>query len=274
MTSVETTPLHNGQSAAPAAAPGAALRMVRRLRGVLLIAALLVLWEASARFGWANSSNWPPVSGVVVALVQGWASGELAALVASTLKRMLIGFAFGCAAGVTFGALLGISRWARYTLKPLIEVIRPIPAPAIVPILILFLGVDDLLKIVVIALACFFPVFLNTLAGIAGVDSVLIETARTFRIGRLRTLLQVILPAATPMIAAGMRIAIGIALVVTVISEMIAGSAGLGYYIVQMQYALKPEPMYAAVISISAAGYLLNRLFVLLERWWLPWVGR
>jgi ABC-type nitrate/sulfonate/bicarbonate transport system permease component len=71
-----------------------------------------------------------------------------------------------------------------------------------------------------------------------------------------------------------MRIAIGIALVVTVISEMIAGSSGLGYYIVQMQYALRPEPMYAAIISLSATGYLINRAFVVLERWWIPWLGR
>jgi ABC-type nitrate/sulfonate/bicarbonate transport system permease component len=266
--------LQAGAAMPASTGPAAALRLARRLRGVLLIVALLAVWEASARLGWVNSSNWPPLSGVVVALLQGWSSGELALLVASTLRRMLTGYALGCAAGIALGSLLGISRWARYVLKPLIEVVRPIPAPAIVPILILFLGVDDHLKIVVIALACFFPVFLNTLAGIAGVDPVLLETARTFRTGRLRTLLTVILPAATPVIAAGMRIAIGIALVVTVISEMIAGSAGLGYHIVQMQYALRPEPMYAAVISISAAGYLLNRVFVALERWWLPWVGR
>jgi ABC-type nitrate/sulfonate/bicarbonate transport system permease component len=252
----------------------APLRLARRLRGILLIAALLALWEASARLGWVNSSNWPPVSGVVLALVKGWTSGELLELTASTLRRMALGYVFGCAAGIALGSLLGIDRWARYALKPLVEILRPIPAPAIVPMLILFLGVDDLLKVVVVALSCFFPVFLNTLSGIAGMDSVLVETARTFRISRFRTLTGVILPAATPMIAAGMRVAIGIALVVTVISEMIAGSAGLGYYIVQMQYAMRPEPMYAAIVSLSATGYLLNRAFVVLERRWVPWVGR
>jgi ABC-type nitrate/sulfonate/bicarbonate transport system permease component len=250
------------------------LRAARQLRGILLIAALLALWEASARLGWVNSSNWPPVSGVVLALIKGWTNGELLALTASTLRRMALGYAIGCAAGIVLGSLLAVDRWARYALNPLVEILRPIPAPAIVPMLILFLGVDDLLKVVVVALACFFPVFLNTLSGIAGMDSVLIETARTFRISRLRTLTRVILPAATPMIAAGMRIAIGIALVVTVISEMIAGSAGLGYYIVQMQYAMRPEPMYAAIVSLSATGYLLNRAFVTLERRWIPWVGR
>lgn len=252
----------------------APLQLVRRSRGFLLIVALLALWEASARLGWVNSSSWPPVSGVVIALIKGWANGELLELTASTLRRMAIGYAFGCAAGIALGSLLGIDRWARYALKPIIEVLRPIPAPAIVPALILFLGVDDLLKVVVVALACFFPVFLNTLSGIAGVDTVLLETAQTFRISRFQTLIRVILPAATPTILAGMRVAVGIALVVTVISEMIAGSAGLGYYIVQMQYALRPEPMYAAIVSLSALGFLLNTIFLALDRRWVPWVGR
>ena len=125
--------------------------------------------------------------------------------------------------------------------------LRRIPAPAIVPPLILFLGVDDSMKIAVVAMACFFPVFINTLAGVEGIDDVLLQTARTLRTGRVRTLTRVVLPAPLPMIAAGLQIAIGIGLVVTVISDMIAGSSGLGNYIVQMQYAMKPEAMYAAI---------------------------
>jgi ABC-type nitrate/sulfonate/bicarbonate transport system permease component len=250
------------------------LRSARRLSGVLLVAALLLLWEASARLGWVASSNWPPVSGVFVALVRGFADGELARLLASTLSRMAAGYVIGCGCGIALGLLLGTNRWARYVLKPLIEVMRPIPAPAIVPPLILLLGVDNALKVFVVALACFYPVFLNTLAGVAGVDEVLLQTARTFKLSSRRVLLNVILPASLPMIAAGMRTATGIALVVTVIAEMIAGSAGLGYYIIQMQYALKPEAMYAAVICLAVTGYLLNRIFLLIEARAIPWLGK
>lgn len=250
------------------------LQRMPRLAGVLLIVAILLLWEASARFGWIVSANWPPVSAVFVALAKGIASGELVWLLASTLGRMLAGYALGCAAGVVAGIALGTSRWARYVLRPWIEVFRPIPAPAIVPALILFLGVDNALKVFVVAFACFFPVFLNTLAGVADVDDVVLQTARTFRVSPWRRLLHVILPSALPMIAAGMRVAIGIALVVTVIAEMIAGSAGFGYYIVQMQYALRPEDMYASVICLAATGYLLNRLFLVLEARLIPWLGK
>lgn len=136
------------------------------------------------------------------------------------------------------------------------------------------LGVDNALKIFVISLACFFPVFLNTPGGIGAVDDVLLQTARTFRISGRKTLLSVVLPASLPMIAAGIRTATGIALVVTVIAEMIAGSSGLGYYIIQMQYALKPEAMYAAVICLAATGYLLNRLVLLAETHFVPWIGK
>ena len=245
----------------------------QRLNGILLILGLLALGEASARFGWVASANWPPVTSVMRAIGTGL-SGELGLVLLSTLSRMLGGYAVGCACGVGLGVVLGTNRWARYILKPLIELLRPIPAPAIVPALILFLGVDNVLKITVVALACFFPVFLNTLAGVAGVDEVVLQTGRTFRVSSGRLLLNVILPASLPMIAAGMRVAIGVALVVTVIAEMIAGSAGVGYYIVQMQYAMRPEEMYAAVICLAAIGYLLNSLFLIIEARYIPWLGR
>ena len=115
---------------------------------------------------------------------------------------------------------------------------------------------------------------MNTLAGVESIDDVLLQTARTFRTGRVRTLTRVFLPATQPMIAAGLRIAIGIGLVVTVISEMIAGSSGLGYYIVQMQYAMKPEAMYAAIVTLALTGYTLNRIFLALEAHFIPWMGQ
>ncbi len=240
----------------------------------MLVFALLLLWEASARLGWVNSTNWPSVTSIIAALIDGLVSGELGRLLLSTLARTASGYVIGCASGVALGLLLGTNRWANYIVKPLIEVFRPIPAPAIVPPLILFLGVDNALKVFVVSLACFYPVFLNTLAGVASVDDVLLQTARTFKVPSRRVLLGVILPASLPMIAAGMRTATGIALVVTVIAEMIAGSAGLGYYIVQMQYALRPEAMYAAVICLAATGYLLNRIFLEVEARFIPWLGK
>ncbi|MGA0594040.1 ABC transporter permease [Enterovirga sp. CN4-39] len=245
-----------------------------RASGFVLILVLLALWEASARLGWVQSQSWPPFSAVLAATWRGLAEGELGLPLLSTIGRMLAGYAIGCGLGVALGLLLGANRWIRYVVLPVVEVIRPIPIPAIVPPLILFLGIDDALKIFVVALASFFPALINTMAGVLGVDDVLLQTARTFRIGWTRTMLRVVLPATLPAISSGLRVAIGLALVVTVVAEMIAGSAGIGYYIVQMQYALRPDAMYAAVLCLALTGYLLNRLFLAGEARLIPWMGR
>ena len=245
-----------------------------RASGFALILALLVLWECSARFGWVGSQSWPPFTAVLAAAGRGLLGGELAGPLLSTIARMLSGYAIGCTAGVTLGLLLGANRWLRYALQPLVEVIRPIPVPAIVPPLILFLGIDDGLKVFVVALASFFPALINTMAGVLGIDDVLLQTARTFRVGWRRTVLQVVFPATLPAIASGLRVALGLALVVTVIAEMIAGSAGIGYTIVQMQYAMRPDAMYAAILCLAVTGYLLNRMFLAAEARLIPWMGR
>ena len=245
-----------------------------RATGFALIFCLLALWECSARLGWVQSQNWPPFSAVLIAAGNGLANGELLQTLLSTLRRTLAGYATGCSAGITLGLLLGSVTWLRYLIQPVIEAVRPIPIPAIVPPLILFFGVDDALKIFAISLACFFPTFINTLSGVTSVDDVILQTARTFRTSWLRTLLKVVFPAALPAISAGLRTALGMALVVAVIAEMIAGSAGLGYYIIQMQYALRPDAMYAAILCLAVTGYLLNRLFLAAESRLIPWMGR
>jgi ABC-type nitrate/sulfonate/bicarbonate transport system permease component len=241
---------------------------------VLLIAAILLFWEISSRLGWIVSAYWPPVSKIFwVAMVQ-LAGGDLLVSLAATLRRAAIGYAVGSTVGVALGILLGRSKVLRIALLPLIEIVRPIPTPAVIPPLILFLGVDDALKIFAISLATFFPVFTNTSAGVATVDDTLIQTARTFRTSWARTLLRVILPATLPAIAAGLRTATSLTLVVAVVSEMIAGSSGIGYYLVEVQYAMRPDLMYAAVMYLAITGYTVNRLFLGLEARLIPWMGK
>jgi ABC-type nitrate/sulfonate/bicarbonate transport system permease component len=246
----------------------------KRIYGLGLIIALLLLWECSARLGWVASSYWPPFSSVLLAAVQGLASEDVLSMLAATLWRMAAGYSLGCLSGVALGLLLGTSRWSRYVIQPLVEIIRPIPAPAIVPPLILFLGVDDALKIFVIALASFFPAFTSALNGSLAVDQILVDTARTFRIGWWSTALRVILPAMLPAVSSGLRTAVGLSLIVAVVAEMIAGASGIGYFIVQMQYAAQPAAVYAAIVYLAIIGYGLNRLFLAIERRLVPWIGK
>lgn len=242
-----------------------------RLSGFLLIALLLVLWQLSAAEGWIVSDNWPRFSSVLRAAWQGLASGELGPVLGATLWRMAAGFCIGSLLGVTAGLLLGQFRMVDWALRPLIEIQRTLPMPAIVPPLILLLGVDDALKIFVVTLAVFAPVFVNTYAGVRGMDDTLALTARTFGLGRWATLWKIVLPQSAPAIAAGMRTALSLALVMAVIGEMISGASGVGNYLMSMQYAMRADAMYAAVICLAAAGYLLNRVFLQAESRLLHW---
>jgi ABC-type nitrate/sulfonate/bicarbonate transport system permease component len=242
-----------------------------RLSGWLLVLACLVLWELGARFGAIESTSWPPFTSVVSAAAAGLASGELPRIVLSTLRRMAAGFAFGSVAGVAVGLLLGTLPMLARALTPTLEGLRPLPIPAIVPPLILFLGLDDLLKITVVSIAVFFPVMVNTLGGVRDIDPILLATARTFHASRTRTLAAVVLPASLPSVMAGLRTALALALVVTIVAEMIAGSGGIGYYILETQYAMRPDQMYAGVLCLAVIGYVLNVLFVGIERRLIAW---
>lgn len=244
-----------------------------RASGVLLLAALLVLWQVSAT-QWVSSPNWPPFTTVMRALATGLRSGEFVDVFGSSLYRMSVGYAIGVAAAIVVGMLMALVRWVDAALEPTVELLRPIPIPAIIPPLILLLGVDDAMKIFVIAFSAFFPVLVNTVGGVRAVEPVMVDVARTLRSGRWRTAARVVLPASLPYILAGMRISLALALIVTVVAEMIAGSAGIGYYLMQMQYALRAPDMYAAIVLLAAIGYALNRGFLLVEHRLLRWYHR
>jgi ABC-type nitrate/sulfonate/bicarbonate transport system permease component len=218
-----------------------------------------------------QSANWPPFSAVLAALYHGVFGGELLGVIASSMWRMLRGYLLGTAAGITAGVAIALWRPVRLTLTPAIELLRPVPVTAIVPPLIFVLGIDDRLKVVCVAFATFFPVVTNTIGGVTTVDEIYLKVARTFGIPRAQTIRQVIVPAALPYIFAGMRTSLAFALVVTVISEMLAGSQGIGHYLVTMQYALRAPEMYSSIILLTLVAYVLNRLFVLWENRAIGW---
>jgi ABC-type nitrate/sulfonate/bicarbonate transport system permease component len=229
------------------------------------------VWEGSVRLGFVQSANWPAFTAVLAALYHGIASGELLGIIGSSLWRMLRGYALGSALGIGVGVAIALARPVRLTLEPAIELLRPIPITAIVPPLIFVFGLDDRLKVICIAFATFFPVVTNTISGVTAVDSTYLKVARTFGIPRARTIWSVIVPAALPYILAGLRTSLAIAMVVTVIAEMLAGSQGIGHYLLSMQYALRAPEMYSAIILLTLVAYTINRLFVLWENRVIGW---
>ena len=242
-----------------------------RWSGLGLIVLLLIGWEALARSGVLATVAFPPFTRVFDAL---WAlvkTGQIAGLLLPSLERLFIGYCLALFFGVAFGIAMGYFRQAYVLFEPLTEILRPIPSPAYVPIAILFLGLGNEMKIFVIAFTCFFPILLNTYSGVRAVDVIQINTARTFGKSASATLLKVILPAALPHIFTGMRISLAIALIMVVISEMVASVDGIGYFILNAQRSFRVPDMYAGVITLGLVGYTLNALFVRLERYVLRW---
>ena len=159
-------------------------------------------------------------------------------------------------------------------LEPLVEILRPVPKSALVPVLFLFLGIGKTTMITVVVLAALFPVLISTFQGVRGLDPVLLETARTFQVSRMRTIFSIILPASLPMILAGMRVALGLGLVLVILAEMLAGEDGIGFRILDLQRAFQIRDMFAWIFVLVALGGGLMMLFDFVERTLVPWRGK
>jgi ABC-type nitrate/sulfonate/bicarbonate transport system permease component len=181
--------------------------------------------------------------------------------------------AYFCASALAIatGLLVGRSSFAYNLLHPLFELVRPMPKPALLPPLMLLLGIGDAMKLTVVGLAVFFPVLINTLQGVRGVEAVLTNMGRTFRVSPLMLVRKIILPAALPFIFTGLRVGLGLALIVAVIAEMLAGTGGLGYVVLDMQRTFRVVDMYAWIVILALYGYALNAGFVALERRIVHW---
>ena len=259
--------------AAPARRPRRRLAVLWESRwlGVAFIVALLVLWEIAAASGVMPAMSFPRMSAILATWWDLIVSGELLGELVPSLWRMFAGYFVGVALGVLVGLLMGYVRFFYTLLEPITEVLRPIPSPAYLPIVILFLGIDDEMKIFMIAFASFFPVLLNTYSGVRSVDPVQLQTARTFGVSGWNLLWQIVLPASSPYIFTGMRVSLAVALIVMVISEMVAASSGIGYFILSAQRGFKIREMFAGVLTLAALGYILNRLFLMIENRVLAW---
>jgi len=236
-----------------------------------VLAACLCAWEAWALWRRDLAAYFPPASEVMVELVRLVASGELAAHAAATLRRFAEGYAIAAVAAVSAGLCLGLWRPLYNLFEPLIELLRPMPSPATIPIAILFFGIGNEMKVAVTVYACSWPILLNTIDGVRSVDRLLFATAATFRLSGWARFWKVVLPAASPQIVTGLRVSLAIALILVTTSEMVVSNDGLGYYVLESQRAFRMPQMYAAVVALGIIGYALNRLFQALDHWVMAW---
>ena len=232
---------------------------------------LLVLWEAVVRVGLLDARFFPAPSETFGAFWKMTASGLLVGHITASLGRSLIGFAIGAIPGIALGLTLGLFPLARAALWPMIGALYPIPKIAILPLVMLIFGLGEQSKWVIIAIGVFFPLVINTMAGVMGIDKIYHDVGRNFGAGRGDFYLTIALPGALPLILAGVRLGWGTALLLMVTAEFVAAKSGLGYLIWQGWQSFAIEQMYVGIILVSALGYLSFVLLDQVARAIVPW---
>jgi ABC-type nitrate/sulfonate/bicarbonate transport system permease component len=244
------------------------------LAGLVSPAVVLCMWEAAGALGWTNPILLPRPSQIFQSLIELVADGAVFSPLAHTVLLFAVGYALASLIGIGIGVAMATSRVLYVLLEPLVEIVRPIPKSALVPVLFLFLGIGKATMITVVVLAAVFPVLISTFQGVRGLDPILLETARTFHVSRLRTIFSIILPASLPMILAGMRVALGLGLVLVILAEMLAGEDGVGFRILDLQRSFQIRDMFAWIFVLIVLGGGLMLLFDQVERRLVPWRGK
>jgi ABC-type nitrate/sulfonate/bicarbonate transport system permease component len=232
----------------------------------VLVFAVIWVWSAGS-----DVYYYPPLQDVLNTFKDTWLFERVGSDVGPSMVRLFIGYFLAVGVGVAGGVALGMSPLLRRVAAPIVEFLRAIPAPALLPFALLVLGVGNNSKIFVIAFVCLWPILLNAIDGVAGVDPTLVDTGRVYRIPAKDRLMKVVLPAAAPQIFAGMRTSLSLALILMVISEMVASSNGIGYFVLQSQRSFAIPEMWSGIILLGLLGYLFNAVFLLLERRVLAW---
>lgn len=244
----------------------------RLLLQVAVVAAVIGAW---AVFTWWNDSLFFPSPREVFQEVwDGWIgdwSNTWDENLRPSLARLLAGFGLAALASIALGIAIGRSRTLGDYVEPAIHFVRSIPPPALLPLFLVVLGIGDGMKVALIATGVFPPILLNTIEGVRSIDGLYLDTASAYRIGARRRWTHVILPAAGPKIFAGLRISLSIAVILMVISELIAATDGVGFRILQAQRQFKMVDLWAGLVVLGAMGALLNGGLALVERRVLRW---
>lgn len=255
---------------APRGAASAGLRILgRAVAGLWLFAVLVGLWWLLTEH--STSPYFPPLSQIVSELWKVWVFHGIRVDLLPSLEHLALGYALAGIIGIALGALFWRVRVARESLSPIVYFLYVLPAPVLLPAFILLFGIGSSMKVAIIAFASIWPVLFNTIDGMEAVDAVKLDTARSLGLSRGRTLRSVVLPGAGPQIAAGLRNSLQIAILLMVVSEMVASTAGIGYFILNAQQSFESVDMWTGIIVLGIVGSLLNLIFIVTERGVLRW---
>lgn len=234
-------------------------------------AALIVVWELVGRLGLVDPFFLPPPTGILGSMWSLALSGELFRHMGISLYRALGGYFLASALGLGFGVLICWSRRAEDVLDPVFELLRPVSTLGLVPLMIIWFGIGNGSKIAIVLKACFFPILLNTVAGIKGVNLKLIHAARSLGASEYQIWTKVILPAALPVIFTGMRISTAISMMAIVGVEMLAADSGLGFMIIDAQRVFDTARMFVGIITLSVLGFCMDCAARTLQKRFVGW---
>jgi ABC-type nitrate/sulfonate/bicarbonate transport system permease component len=243
---------------------------------LLRIAFVFALPSLLVSVWWVTSDNstdvfWPPLRTILETFPDVWTADRFRDDVLPSVLRLTGGYALAAVVGVALGTVIGSYRRVRAVCEPVLEFLRAVPPPVLVPVIMLFAGIGDTMKVTVIASGCVWPILLNTVEGVRAVDPVMAETASSYGVTGVARLRHVVLRSASPQIFAGLRQALSIGIILMVISEMFAASNGLGFTIVQFQRSFAIPDMWTGILVLGLLGFVLSVVFQLVERRVLGW---
>lgn len=242
--------------------------------GIIVPAAIIFVWHFLSAYGIVNALILPSPGAVVKSLYRWLLEDHLLSDMSSSLYRVVVGFAIGAGLGFAMGTAIGTNKLTFRLLHPLIQVLHPIPPIAYIPLSILWFGLGNPPAIFLISIGAFFPMLVNTMVGVRNVDQTYIRAAKCLGASSTRLFTRVILPGATPYIVAGMRIGMGTAFIVVIVSEMTAVNSGLGYRILEAREYLQSDKIIAGMFMIGLLGLFIDEVMGRISKHLLRWQQR
>lgn len=241
--------------------------------GLIVPAAVLSVWQALGHYGLISDLLFPTPYSIGASFVSLAASGDLWSNLRVSAVRAALGFLLGGGLGLVFGILVGLFKRSEKLLDPTLQMIRMIPSLAVVPLFILWFGIGEESKVLLIAKGAFFPVYINTFMGIRGVDNKLFEVARVLGFSRIKQVVRLVLPAAVPSIMLGIRLSLGLSWLGLVVAELIASTSGIGYMMSDARQFADTPVVFVGILIFAVCGLLTDGAARLVERRLLRWKG-
>jgi len=264
-------------SAAAQTAPKPRLATIGGVLGAIalrvsVLVALIVMWQVVTMIV-DDPVRWPTPTAIADRLWTTWLANPDAWMtnLVPSLARLLAGWGLAIVVGMTIGTLIGLSARIRDFVDPVVQFLRAIPPPALLPLFLVLLGIGDAMKTVMIFFGVVWPILLNTADGVASVEPLLRETGRAYRVRLLDQLIYIILPSAAPKIFAGFRVSLSIAVILMVLSELYTAVSGVGFALVQAQRTFRSLDVWATIVFLGILGYTLNAILGILENYVLRW---